>query len=83
MENKILINLLVPTLEESYNVYLPISKRVGNVIQLLVRALNELGFRYELDKSIALYNRQTGEKYEANSLIYETNIRNGSDLVLL
>lgn len=83
MENKVLVNLIVPSLETSYNVYLPISKRIGNIIFLLVKAINELGITYNFDNSMGLFNRNTGEMYDPNSLIYETNIRNGSEIVLL
>ncbi len=83
MENKVLVNLIVPSLEASYNVYLPISKRVGNVIFLLVKAINELGISYEFDNSLGLFNRNTGEMYNPNDLIFEANIRNGAEIVLL
>lgn len=83
MENKILINLIVPTLETSYNIFIPISKRVGNIIQLLIKAINELGTNIDFDKSILLYNRNTGQQYNPNDLIYDTDIRNGTELILL
>lgn len=83
MENKVLINLMVPELEKSYNVYLPISKRIGNIIFLLIKAINEMGDNYEFNESLALFSRMTGEKYNPNSLVIETNIRNGSEIVLL
>ena len=83
MENKILINLIVPTLETSYNIFIPISKRVGNIIQLLIKAINELGTNIDFDKSILLYNRNTGRQYNPNDLIYDTDIRNGTELILL
>ena len=43
MENKVLIELVVPELEEKFDVFIPITKRVGNVIALLAKAINELG----------------------------------------
>ncbi len=83
MENKVLVELLVPELEETYDVYLPIAKRIGNIVGLLVKAINEMGITYNLVPSIALYNRNTFQKYNPNAMVYETDIRNGSVLVLL
>ena len=42
MKNKVLIELIVPTLEETYDVYIPINKRVGNVTTLLTKVVSEL-----------------------------------------
>lgn len=83
MENKILVELMVPELEVSYDIFIPVTKRVGNLIALLVKAISELGIEYEFDSKLALYNRFTAEKYNPNSLVYETNIKNGTILILM
>ena len=58
MENKILVELMVPELEVSYDVFIPVTKRVGNLIALLVKAISELGIEYEFDNKLALYKAQ-------------------------
>ena len=83
MENKLLIELCVPELERNFDIFIPITKRVGNIIGLLVKAISELGIQYELTPNIALYNRITSERYNPNDLIYNTDIKNGSVLVLI
>lgn len=82
MKNKVLVELSVPSLDEVYSVYIPINKRVGNIIQLLNKSLFELtnGLYVGSDKTY-LYDEQ-GEIYDVNMLIRETNIRNGSLVVL-
>ena len=35
MKDKIFIELIVPDIEEIYNIYIPINKRIGNIIKLL------------------------------------------------
>ena len=84
MKNKLIIELIVPAIEESYSVYLPINKRVGEVISLLLKAISEFNyFTYTNQKDIGLYNSQTGLKYSPNDLIAKTDIKNGSRLVLI
>jgi len=84
MKNKVLIEIIVPELEQRYNIYIPINKKIGNLIVLLNKAVKELSNGvYEGTKKTALYNKTTGEKYSINVLIRETNIRNGSILVLI
>lgn len=84
MKNKVLVELYVPSIDEIYNLYLPVNRKIGNVIVLLNKSLFELtnGIFVGTDSTL-LYNRLTGERYSINSLLRETNIRNGSSLVLL
>lgn len=84
MKNKILIELIVPTLEENYDVYIPINKRVGNVTSLLTKVVSELsGGYYSSNQYTALYNGETGERYRTNQLIRNSDIRNGSKIILM
>lgn len=84
MKNKILIELIVPEVDEKYDIYIPINKKVGNVIVLLNKAVKELtNGLYDGSTRTSLYNRTTGQKYAINSLVRETNIRNGSSLILI
>lgn len=84
MKNKILIELIVPDIEEVYNVYIPINKKIGNIILLLNKSITELSNNsYNGDNKTSLYNKQTGEKYAINTLVRETDIRFGTSLILL
>ena len=62
MKNKILIQLLVPDIGEEYNVYIPINKKIGNIIVLLTKAINEFESEiYDKNNQNCLYN---GKKYK-------------------
>lgn len=84
MKNKVLVELVVPTIESTFDIYLPINKRIGNIITLLNKIVSELSEGcYEGTSTTALYNRETSQKYEINTLLYNTDIRNGTTLILL
>lgn len=84
MKNKILIELIVPEIDEKYNLYIPINKKIGNVVILLSKAVRDLtNGTFDGTTKTSLYNKTTGEKYPINSLVRETNIRNGSSLILI
>ena len=84
MKNKILIEVVVPEIEQKYNIYIPVNKKIGNLIVLLNKAIKELSDgAYEGTEKTALYNKLTGEKYSINTLVRETSIRNGTVLVLI
>jgi len=35
MNNKVLVELLVPIIEEKYDVFLPVNRKVGEIIKIL------------------------------------------------
>lgn len=84
IKNKVLVELVVPEIDKTYQLYLPINKKIGNIINLLNEAIFELS-NGELpqSKSNSLYNVDTLEKYSSDILLINTNIRNGTRLVLI
>lgn len=82
--NKVFVKLVVPEIDKTYDIYLPVNKKIGNIINLINKAINELtDGEYELSNENELYNRATKEKYTPDTLLINTNIRNGSTLVLI
>ena len=84
MNNKVLVELVVPVLEVRYDVYIPVNKKIGNVIILLSKVVGDLSMGYfEENDYNKLYDGDTGEKYGVDVLVRDTNIRNGSRLILM
>lgn len=84
MNNKVLVNINVPEIDKNFDVYLPINKKIGNIIILLNKLINELtDGEFTLSKNNRLYNLTTKELYTSDILLANTNIRNGTLLVLL
>lgn len=82
--NKVLVKLHVPLLEEMYDVWLPLNKKISNVIVLLVKAINEFyGGYYKPEEMPLLYDKLTGRAYNINSTIKDANIRNGTEIILI
>ena len=81
--NKVLVKLYIPAIEEEYDIWIPMNRRVHNVIRLVINAVNDLvDGGYQPKTMPLLYDRQTANVYDINSSIRETNIRNGSELLL-
>lgn len=84
MNNKFLVKIYVPLIESSYEVWIPPNKQIRNVINLLVKSIYELSKEnYNPDFLPSLYNKKTSEIYNLEEKIIDTNIRNGSELILL
>ena len=83
MEYKVLIRLYVPEIEQNYEVYIPINKSLSQVLVLLNKLVNNVsGETYAIKNNLKLYNRRTFEQYQLDSVIRNTNIRNGTELVM-
>lgn len=83
-KNKILIEIYIPLIEKSYYIYIPISKTIGTIKKLLEKSLVELTEEsYQPSTSTNLYNKETGLIYDINKKVYETDLENGSKLILI
>lgn len=84
MKNKVLVQLIVPEIDKKFDVLLPINKKIGNIINLLNESIGEISSGELIkSKSNQLYNAITNEKYSSDILLANTNIRNGTILVLI
>ncbi len=84
MENKVLVVLNLPELDETFDIMIPISRKIGNIIELISKFLNEeTEGQYQIDVHKNLYNKETGQRYNNNQLVIETDIRNGTRLILI
>ncbi|MBO5121002.1 MAG: hypothetical protein J6C28_04915 [Bacilli bacterium] len=83
-KNKILIELEIPLIEKSYDLYIPINKRIGTIKKLIEQALVEITEgAYEMKLDTNFYSKETGQIYDVNKNVRETDLKNGSRIILI
>lgn len=83
MEYKVLIRLYIPEIEENYEIFIPINKTIGQLTRLLNKLINNIsGNIYPIKENIKIYNRRTFEEYDVNKIVRNTDIKNGTELVI-
>ena len=83
-KNKILIELEIPLIEKKYDLFIPINKKVGTIKKLIENALVELiDNDYEIREDTNFYSKDTGEIYDVNKTVRDTDLQNGSRIILL
>lgn len=83
-KNKILIELDIPLIEKSYDLYIPINKKIGTIKRLIEEALIELTDNaYIIKEDTNFYSKDTGQIYDVNKSVRETDLKNGSRIVLI
>lgn len=84
MNSKILIELEIPLIEKRYDLFIPINKKVGTVKNLIENALVELTDSAYVPKDDSnFYSKETGEIFDVNKTVRDTNLRNGSRIILI
>lgn len=83
-KNKILIELEIPLIEKKYDLFIPINKKIGTIKKLIEKALVELiDNDYEIREDTNLYSKDTGEIYDVNKTVRDTDLQNGSRVILV
>ena len=84
MKNKVLVNISIPEIDQEFDIYLPLNKKISTILVLLDKAISETHKRnFFLTKKSLLMDYEKGIKYDGDSLVKDTDIQNGSKLILL
>ena len=82
--NKVLVKLYVPVFEEQFDVWIPLNRKIYNVIDLLVKVVDDFnGGNYTPKRKPVLYNKITAEPYNINMNVKEAGIKNSTEIVLI
>ena len=82
--NKILIELEIPLIEVKYDMFIPINKKIGTIKSLVEESLVELTDNaYSPRSDSNLYSKETGDIYDVNKTVRETDLKNGSRIILI
>jgi len=84
MKNKVLVKLCVPELDYEFDCFIPVNEIIWKVKKLLIKSVSDLtGGSMDMNSKCVLINKKSNKIYENNKTIYETDIRNTTELILL
>jgi hypothetical protein len=78
MNNKILVTVFVPLLDENYDLFIPVNKKVGTIKKVIIDSIKNLA-----DKDYLLMLKSNCEVIDDNIYVKNSEIKNGSKLILL
>lgn len=82
--NKVLIKLFLPAIDKQYDIWLPLNRNIYNSVLLLIKGVNELNDNiYQPRQLPSLYNKSTGKCYNWEWIVKDTDIKNGTELILM
>lgn len=85
MKNKVIIKVSIPNLDVTYDVVIPVNEQVWKINKLLTKLVYDLNslVYYPTNDNYIFINKMTSEIYPNNEVILNTNIRNGTELIMV
>ena len=74
--NKILVLVYIPEIEQEYDVYIPINKKIGTIKKYLISSVEEFN-----DGNVS--NIENFKIYDNNTYVRDSGIKNGTKLILM
>ena len=82
--NKILVEVFVPSIRETFEIYIPVDSRISEVLTLIEQAVQELtGGAFLPDRQVVLCERNSGMVYNINMTVEQVGLKNGSQLLIM
>ena len=82
--DKVLVEVYVPVLDRSYDIFIPLRSPMFEVLELIKKAIKEMSDgRFIANENTAICHRENGTIININLSVYELENRNGSKLMLI
>ena len=82
--DKVLVEVFVPVLDRSYDIFIPLRSPMFEVLELIKKAIKEMSDgRFIANENTAICYRENGAIININLSVYELEIKNGSKLMLI
>lgn len=82
-DNKINVDLIVPGVDEKYNVFIPVNKTIGEVIVILANMVNEITCCFPYRNTLSLLDVYENKIYAYDVDVKSAGIKNGAVLALI
>ncbi|MBR2589514.1 MAG: methyltransferase [Clostridia bacterium] len=82
--DKVLVEIFVPVANTSFDVFIPQTSKMSEIVQLVSGTFTELsGGKFKANAESVLCDAKTGDIFNINLSVYELGIHNGSKLILI
>ena len=82
--DKVLVSVFVPSVDDTYNIQIPINLEMKDVINFIQEAIADItGEAYKVDPNARLYDRNTGCLINTNNIVKFSGLKNGALLMLI
>lgn len=84
MNNKVLIKLIMPEFDLSYDLFIPVNEVVWKLKRLIMKSIQDLsGVSIKNIDEALFINKDNSRVYNNNEIVVNTDIRNGTELIFM
>ena len=84
MNNKVLIKLIMPEFDLSYDLFIPVNEVIWKLKRLIMKSIQDLsGVSINNIDEALFINKDNSRVYNNNEIVINTDIRNGTELILM
>ena len=83
MNFRVYITLDIPILDKKYELLVPIDRRIHDLIDVLKENISGLKENFYKDRMPNIFNKSSGQLYDMNLIIKDSDIKTGTRLILL
>lgn len=82
-DNKVIVELLVPSIGEKFSIFIPVNKTIGEVIVILNKTINDIYKEFPILNNLSLFDVIDSKIYDMSSDVKTSGIKNGTILALI
>lgn len=83
MNNKVLIKLIIASTDQEIDCFIPINEKIYNIKRIFLKyTIDTNNIEHDVIDSFILLNVRTNVIYNNNDRVFNTDIRNGTELIL-
>lgn len=84
MKNKVLVKIYVPSIDETYEIYIPTNESIKKISELIIKSIFELSdSNLEQSAKHYLLDPETSNIYSDDQIVRNTNIKNSKKIILI
>ena len=84
MNNKVLVKLIMPEYDVSYDLFIPVNEVIWKLKRLILKSVQDLsGANINNNIEYLFINKDNSRIYNTNEIVINTDIRNGTELILM
>ena len=83
MENKVLIKLIMFDMDECFDIFIPVNEIIWKIKKLIIKSISDItNISLDINNEYILINKDNSKIYDNNEIVINTDIRNGTELIL-
>ena len=83
MDFRVYVIIEMPVLDRKYELFVPADRRIHDLIKKIKKNIPGLNENYYEKRTPNIYNKTTGQMYDLNIIIKNSDIKMGTRLILV